>query len=78
VQIDMAPLPQLILKKSGMASEEDWMLVGRAGTTYELQASPDLTAWTTFDTLNLTGSSAPVRDPLAKTTEHRFYRALSH
>ena len=53
-------------------------LSGEPGQTYAIQASTNLTDWTTITNLTLAGSSGAFEDLLGPSGYRRFYRAMAH
>jgi len=54
-----------------------FQLTGQPGYTYLVQASPDLTNWTTIATLLNTNGTVPFTDSVSTNYHQRFYRTIA-
>jgi hypothetical protein len=53
------------------------LMEGAAGPGYRLQASTDLSAWTSLQTNSAPTGVWEFSDPAAPSFDHRFYRAVT-
>jgi hypothetical protein len=54
----------------------EFSLSGQEGSTYAIQASPNLEDWVTLTNVTCAGTAVLIRDPEAPASAQRFYRAL--
>jgi hypothetical protein len=77
VQLDLTALPRLTDPRRTAAGSFEVGLLGRDGTTYDVQTSADLVTWKPWLTTNVT-SSVRLVDPSPAPEGRRLYRVVSH
>jgi ASPIC and UnbV len=72
--------PLLLASASNAGQPAQFSLKGGRFMQYDIQASPDLAAWSSIGTVIVTNLNGTVQiiDTNAPALDHRFYRVISH